>query len=83
MTNFSRPFWHKEDLQANSQIVLLADATMRRRGLCQSLQYLLDFKGSLPQALQRSSIVVSSNALVERPVNGLCYRPPNLNQLEK
>ncbi len=78
-----RPFWHNEDLGANSQKVLLADATTKHRGLRQGLRHLLGFKNSLPQALRRSSIVACSSSLVEEPVNGLCYKPPNLSQLEK
>ncbi len=54
----------------------------RRWDLCQGLQCLLDFKGSSPQAIRRSSIVARSNTLVKKPVNGLCHKPPNLSQLK-
>ncbi len=43
---------------------------------------MLDFKSSLLQALRRSLIIAYFNLLVERPVNGLDYRLPNLSQLE-
>ncbi len=54
----------------------------RLQGLYQGLQHLLSFKGGLPQAIRRSSIIARSYLLVEGPVNGLCYRHPNLSQLE-
>ncbi len=60
----------------------MADAITSRRGLCLGLRRLPGFKGSLSQAVRRSSIVAHSYSLVERPVNGLCYRPTNLRQLE-
>ncbi len=55
----------------------------RRRGLCQGLQRLLDFKGSSLQALRRSSIVAHAYSLVEGPINRFCYGPPNLSRLER
>ncbi len=78
-----RPFRYKEDSRADSQKVLLADTTTKRWGLRQGLQHLFGFKGSLLQALQRSSIIAHSNLLVERSVNRLCYRPPNLSRSER
>ncbi len=79
----SRPLRHREDSQADSQKLLLADATMRHQGLRQGMQRLFGFKGSPPQAIRRASILAHFYSLVERPVNGLCHRPPNLSQLEK
>ncbi len=79
----SRPLWHRKDSQADSQKVLLANTTMRCWGLYQRVWRLLGFKDSLPQVLRRSSIIACSNALLEGPVNGLYYKPPNLSQLAR
>ncbi len=54
----------------------------RCQGLCQGLRRLFDFKGSLLQAIQRSSIVAHFYSLVKGFVNGLCYKPSNLSQLK-
>ena len=44
---------------------------------------MLDFKSSLPQAIQRSLIVAHFNLLVKKLINRFCYKPLNLSQLEK
>lgn len=64
-------------------LVLLANGTKRCSGLCQGIRHILSFKDSLPQALQKFLIVVCSNSLVKKPVNGLCYGFISINKLEK
>ena len=46
-----RLFWHRKDLKADSQKVILADATKRCWSLRKRLRRMLGFKGSLLQAL--------------------------------
>ncbi len=81
--DWKRLFRHRENSRADNQKVLLVDAMTRRRSLRQGLRHLPGFKGSSPQALRRSLIVARSSSSVEGPVNGLCYRPPNLSRLER
>lgn len=78
--SFGRPFWNKKESTADSQKVLLADAAKRHWGLCQGMQRVFGFKGSLSSVLKRSLIFAYIKPIVEKPIHRFYNGSANLNQ---